>query len=75
MRRRLIFKATHIEEFIVLCQRHIANRSLSPKGQCGFVCGSVHAAATMKKRHPVKSQRPAGSLGEEDRMHPGEGGA
>jgi hypothetical protein len=61
----------------VLRQGHIANRSLSLKGQCAFVCGAFGktAVVTMNERHPVKSQRPAGSLGYEDWMHPGKGGA
>ena len=59
-------------------QGHIANRSLPLKGQCALVrtaFGKAVAVVTMNERHPVKSQRPIGSLGYEDWMHPGEGGA
>jgi len=59
-------------------QGHIANRSLPVKGQFAFVraaFGKAAAVVTMNERHPVKSQRPIGSLGYEDWMHPGEGGA
>jgi hypothetical protein len=66
------------EEFIVQRQSHIANRSLPVKGQCAFVraaFGKVTAVVTMNERHLVKSQRPTWSLGYEDWMHPGKGGA
>jgi hypothetical protein len=61
----------------VLRQGHIANRSLPLKGQCAFVRAAFGKAAvvTMNERHLVKSQRPVGSLGYEDWMHPGKGGA
>ncbi|HET9642595.1 MAG TPA: hypothetical protein VFP68_04385 [Burkholderiaceae bacterium] len=62
----------------MLRQGHIAIRSLSPKGQCAFVraaFGKTQAVVTMDERHPVKSQRAMGSLGYEDWMHPGKGGA
>lgn len=61
----------------MLRQGHIANRSLSLKGQCAFVRAAFGKAAvgTMNERHPVKSQRPVGSLGYEDWMHPGKGSA
>jgi hypothetical protein len=61
----------------VLRQGHIANRSLSLKSQCAFVRAAFGKAAvgTMNERHPVMSQRPVGSLGYEDWMHPGKGGA
>jgi hypothetical protein len=64
----------NIEEFIVLRQGHIATRSLPVKDQCAFVraaFGFGPVVATMDERHPAKSQRPVGSLGCEDRMHPG----
>ena len=66
------------QEFIVKRQGHIANRSLPLSGQCAFVRAGFYraiAVVTMKERHAFKSQRPTGSLGDEDRMHPGEGGA
>jgi hypothetical protein len=66
------------EEFIVQRQGHIANRSLSLKGQCAFVRAAVGfglAVVTMNERHPAESQRPVGALGYEDWMHPGKGGA
>lgn len=58
-------------------QGHIANRSLSLKGQCAFVRAAFGktTAVTMNERHPAKGQRPVGSLGYEDGMHPGKGGA
>jgi hypothetical protein len=61
----------------VLRQGHIANRSLPVKGQCAFVRAAFGktAVVTMNERHSVKSQRPVGSLGCEDWMHPGKGGA
>lgn len=68
----------NIEEFIVLRKGFIANRSLSLKGQCAFVRAAFSfgpAVVTMNERHLVKSQRPVGSLGYEDWMHPGKGGA
>ena len=70
-------KQPNTEEFIVQRQGHIANRSLPVKGQCAFVRASFGNAAvvTMNERHLFKSQRPVGSLGYEDWMHPGEGGA
>ena len=57
---------------------HIANRSLSLRGQGAFVRAAVDfgpAVVTMNERHPVKSQRPIGALGYEDGLHPGKGGA
>jgi hypothetical protein len=66
------------EEFIVKRQGHIAIRSLPLSGQCAFVRVGFYramAVVTMKERHAFKSQRPIGSLGDEDRMHPGEGSA
>jgi hypothetical protein len=71
-------KQPNTEEFIVQRQGHIANRSLPLKGQCAFVraaFGFGSAVVTMSERHPVKGQRPVGSLGDEDGMHAGEGGA
>jgi hypothetical protein len=62
----------------VLRQGHIAKRSLSLKGQCASVraaFGFGSAVVTMNERHLVKSQQPVGSLGYEDWMHPGKGGA
>ena len=68
---------TNTEEFIVLRQGHIANRSLPVKGRCAFVRAAFGktAVVTMNERHSVNSQRPVGSLGHEDWMHPGKGGA
>ena len=66
------------KEFIVKTAGHIANRSLPTKGEYAFVraaFGSAMAAVTMKERHPSKGQRPIASLGHEDWLHPGEGGA
>jgi hypothetical protein len=66
------------QEFIVKRQGHIANRSLPLSGQCAFVRAGFYramAVVTMNERHPAKGQRPTGSLGDEDRMHPGTGGA
>ena len=70
-------KQPNTEEFIVLRQGHIANRSLPVKGRCAFVRAAFGktAVVTMNERHSVKSQRPVGSLGHEDWMHPGKGGA
>lgn len=70
-------KQPNTAEFIVQRQGHIAIRSLSVKGQCAFVRAAFGKAAvvTMNERHLVKSQRPIGSLGDEDGMHPGKGGA
>jgi hypothetical protein len=67
----------NIEEFIVQRQGHIANRSLPVKGQCAFVRAAFGetAVVTMNERHPAMSQRPVGSLGYEDWVHPGKGGA
>lgn len=64
-------------------QRHITHRLLSLKGQCAFVRAAVEgslfgmpwAAGTMNERHSISSQRPVVSLGDEDWMHPGKGGA
>jgi hypothetical protein len=61
----------------MLRQGHIAHRSLSLKGQCAFVraaFGFGPAVVAMNERHLAKSQRPVGSLGYEDWMHPGKGG-
>jgi hypothetical protein len=49
------------EESIVQSQGHITNRSLPVQGRCAF----VHAAVG-----PMWAL-----VGDEDRMHPGEGGA
>ncbi len=64
-------------------QAHHINRSLSLHGQCAFVRASIEgsslgmapSSSTMNEEHPVKSLRPVVSLGYEDRMHPGKGGA
>ena len=58
-------------------QGHIANCSLSAKGPCAFVRAFGKAAADVatSKQQPVNGGRPIASLGDEDRMHPGEGGA
>ena len=64
-------------------QRRITDRLLSLKGQCAFVRAAVEgslfgmpsAACTMNERHSISSQRPIASLGYEDWMHPGKGGA
>jgi hypothetical protein len=47
------------------------------KGLLAFVRAAFGktAAVTMNERHPAQSRRPIGSLGYEDWMHPGEGGA
>ena len=65
------------EESIVQRPGHTANRSLPLKGRCALVRAAFgkSAVVTMNERHLVKSQRPAGSLGHEGRMHPGKGGA
>jgi hypothetical protein len=78
MRQRTINATPITEESIVKRQSHIANRSLPLSGQCAFVraaFGRATAVVTMNGRHPAESQRPTWSLGYEDRMHPGEGGA
>ncbi|WP_280153441.1 hypothetical protein [Piscinibacter sp. XHJ-5] len=78
LRREPDQQQPNTEEFIVQRQGHIANRSLPVKGQCAFVrtaFGKAAAVVTMNERHPIKSQRPVGSLGDEDGMHPGKGGA
>jgi hypothetical protein len=59
-------------------QGHIANRSLSAKDPCAFVraaFGKAAADVATSKQQPVNGGRPIASLGDEDRMHPGEGGA
>jgi hypothetical protein len=71
------------EEFIVKTQRHTTYRSLPLQGQCAFVRAAVvgspfgmpWATCTMNERHSISSQRPIASLGYEDWMHPGKGGA
>ena len=66
------------EEFIVKRSGHIVIRSLPLSGQRAFVraaFGRACAVVTMNERHPAESRRPTWSLGNEDHMHPGEGGA
>ena len=56
--------------------RHIANRSLPVSGQCAFVCAAgAMAVATISEPYPSGFQRSFESLGENDRMQPGKGGA
>lgn len=61
----------------MLRQGHIASRSLPVTGLLAFVRAAFGktVVVTMNERHPVESRRPIGSLGYEDWMHPGEGGA
>jgi hypothetical protein len=60
------------EEFIVKTQGHITHRSLSLQGRCAFVRAGLCGSNAL---HFGKSRRPVASLGYEDGMHPGKGGA
>ncbi|MCW7540415.1 hypothetical protein OOT46_21510 [Aquabacterium sp. A7-Y] len=59
-------------------QGPIAKRSLPLLGQCAFVRLALghesQAVVAMNYRHSIESLRPFVSLGQEDWMHPGEGG-
>ncbi|AKJ27291.1 hypothetical protein [Caldimonas brevitalea] len=64
-------------------QGHITHRTLPLQGQCAFVCtaaegshfGNPMISSTVNERHPIVSHRLVVSLGYEDWMHPGKGGA
>jgi hypothetical protein len=71
------------QEFIVKTQRYIAHRSLPLSGRCAFVRAAVmgslfgkpQAASTMNEQGIATCHRPTVSLGYEDPMPPGQGGA
>ena len=68
--------STSTEAFIVTSLGHITHHALTLSGQCAFVRVGFGKSVAMKQRQANPSLRALnGSLGREDWLPPGEGGA